>query len=144
MTSASAPRRSRSFRGRSRSQRGKRGRRLQSLRSSLTAVNDPGPCLPPSLIEQAREVRRAVAQAYLDRVAERLRAKGLRIQTHVVVGESPAVAVLDMARDKDIDLIAIAPHGRRALKLLFLGSVADKIVRGTFTPVLVYRPMTNG
>jgi nucleotide-binding universal stress UspA family protein len=85
-----------------------------------------------------------VAQAYLDRVAERLRAKGLRIQTHVVVGESPAVAVLDMARDKDIDLIAIAPHGRRALKLLFLGSVADKIVRGTFTPVLVYRPMTNG
>jgi nucleotide-binding universal stress UspA family protein len=90
------------------------------------------------------EKRKAEAQAYLDRVAERLRSEGFRIQTHLVVAESVATAVLDMARNKDIDVIAIATHGRSGLKRLLLGSVADKIVRGTFTPVLVYRPLTNG
>ena len=78
--------------------------------------------------EQPRlEKRKAEAQAYLDRVAERLRAEGFRIQTHVVVAESAAAAVLDMARDKNIDVIAIATHGRSGLKRLLLGSVADKI-----------------
>jgi nucleotide-binding universal stress UspA family protein len=89
------------------------------------------------------EKRKAEAQAYLDRVAERLRAQALRIQTHVVVAESVATAVLDMAREKDIDVIAVATHGRSGLKRLLLGSVADKIVRGAFTPVLVYRPTPN-
>ena len=70
--------------------------------------------------------------------------KALRIQTHVVVGESTAAAVLDVAHNQNIDLIAIATHGRSGFKRLLLGSVADKIVRGTFTPVLVYRPVTNG
>jgi nucleotide-binding universal stress UspA family protein len=98
----------------------------------------------PDACEQGREERRAVAQAYLDRVAERLRTRGLRVQTQVVVGESPAAGVLDVARDRHINLIALATHGRSGLKRLFLGSVADKIVRGTLIPVLVYRPTTNG
>ncbi|MGA2035371.1 MAG: universal stress protein [Thermoguttaceae bacterium] len=88
--------------------------------------------------EQSRlEKRKAEAQAYLDRVAERLRAEAFRIETHVVVGESAAAAVLDVTRDKGIDVIAIATHGRSGLKRLFLGSVADKILRGTCLPVLV-------
>jgi nucleotide-binding universal stress UspA family protein len=96
-------------------------------------------------IVQARlEKRRTEAQAYLDGVVERWRGKALRIQTQVVVGASTAAAVLDMARDKNMDLIAIAIHGRGAFKRLLLGSVADKVVRGTSTPVLVYRPMPNG
>lgn len=98
----------------------------------------------PSAILQDRDNRRAAAHAYLDRVAEGLRTRGLRVHTHVVIGQSPVTAVLDLAREKNIDLIAIATHGRTGLKLLLLGSVADKIVRGTLTPVLVYRPTTNG
>jgi nucleotide-binding universal stress UspA family protein len=85
-----------------------------------------------------------VAQAYLDGVAEGLRAKARHVQTQVVICASAAAAVLDVARDRNIDLIAIATHGRSGLKRLFLGSVAGKIVRGTLIPVLVYRPMTNG
>jgi len=88
--------------------------------------------------------RSAEAQAYLDCVAKRLRTKSLRIQTHVVVGESAAAAVLGVVRDQNIDLIALATHGRSGLKRLFLGSVADKIVRGTLTSALVYRPRDNG
>ena len=77
-------------------------------------------------------------------MADRLRAKGLRIHTHVVVGESAATAVLDVVGCQNIDLVAVATHGRSGFKRMLLGSVADKIVRGTFTPVLVYRPVTDG
>lgn len=86
------------------------------------------------------EQRKGEAQTYLDNVAERLRTKGMRIETRVVVGESAAAAVLDAANDQNIDLIAVATHGHGGLKRLLLGSVADKIVRGALTPVLVYRP----
>ena len=37
------------------------------------------------------------------------------------------------------DTFALATHGRRGLPRLFLGSVADKIVRGSSVPVLVDR-----
>ncbi|MGA2065397.1 MAG: universal stress protein [Thermoguttaceae bacterium] len=97
-----------------------------------------------SATEQPRlEKRKAEAQAYLDGVAGFWRSEALRIQTQVVVGTS-AAAVLGVARDKKSELIAIAIHGRGAFKRLLLGSVAGKIVRGTSTPVLVYRPMTGG
>ena len=75
--------------------------------------------------------RRAEAQAYLDGVAERLRAKNLHVRTHVVVGESTASAVLNVVRSENIDLVAISTRGRSGFKRLLLGSVADKIVRGT-------------
>jgi nucleotide-binding universal stress UspA family protein len=108
-----------------------------SFLDGLAAVADP------CAIERASEERKAEAQAYLDRLAEGLRADGKHVQTEVVLCES-AAAILAAARDQSIDLIAIATHGRSGLRRLFLGSVAGKIVRGTFTPVLVYRPITNG
>jgi nucleotide-binding universal stress UspA family protein len=37
-------------------------------------------------------------------------------------------------------LIALTTHGRRGLSRLLLGSVADKVVRGSTLPVLLYRP----
>lgn len=79
------------------------------------------------------------AQAYLDRVAERLRAASLPVQTRVVFHEHPAVAILN-AHAHDIDLIAFTTRGHRALPWLFLGSTADKVLRGASTPVLVQRP----
>ena len=85
----------------------------------------------------------AESDAYLKEVAQELETKGLHVETHVVVGKSAAVAILDLARERKHDLIAIATHGRNGLQRFLLGSVADKIVRGTFKPVLVYRPSRN-
>ncbi|MGA2619975.1 MAG: universal stress protein [Thermoguttaceae bacterium] len=117
---------------------------VRVVQSSSFPAGYPVSAESPAAGQPRLERRKAEAQAYLDRVAERLRAEAFRVQTHVVVGESVATAVLDIARDKDVDVIALATHGRGGLKRLLLGSVADKIVRGTFTPVLVYRPVTNG
>lgn len=82
---------------------------------------------------------RAAAQTYLDRVAERLGAQSLVAHT-AVIGGQPAPAILEYARDHDVDLIALATHGRRGAARILLGSIADKTLRGATTPVLLYRP----
>ena len=59
----------------------------------------------------------------------------------MVSQEQPAAAILDDAQKNAVDLIALATQGRGGLKRLLLGSVADKVLRGAATPVLVYRPV---
>ena len=85
------------------------------------------------------EELRAEAESYLNRVAERLTERGITVQTHVDLAEHPASAILDTAYSVGMDLIALETHGRRGLPRLLLGSVADKVIRGASTPVLVHR-----
>jgi nucleotide-binding universal stress UspA family protein len=80
------------------------------------------------------------AADYLDKVAERLRARSLSVLTRVLIHEQPAVAILEAVASQPIDLVAIATHGRSGLPRLVLGSVADKVLRGATVPVLMQRP----
>jgi nucleotide-binding universal stress UspA family protein len=98
--------------------------------------------LRPSLLKQLQELDRqewTQAEEYLERVSEELRAQSLIVQTRVVSQVQPAAAILEDAATHGADLIALATHGRGGLKRLLLGSVADKVLRGATTPVLVYR-----
>jgi nucleotide-binding universal stress UspA family protein len=81
------------------------------------------------------------AQDYLDGLAARLRAKSVTVQTRLAAHEQPAAAILDDVQKNAVDLIALATQGTGGIKRLFLGSVADKVVRGADTSVLVYRPV---
>jgi nucleotide-binding universal stress UspA family protein len=81
------------------------------------------------------------AEGYLGGVAERLRARGLSVRIVVVSKEQPAVAILEEAATRRVGLLALSTHGRRGLPRLFLGSVADKVVRGSPMPVLLHRPL---
>ena len=78
-------------------------------------------------------------ERYLERLAAPLRAEGLRVTTKVTVGW-PAASILEYAQDHAADLIALATHSRSGAARLFLGSVADKIVRSAAVPVLLHRP----
>jgi len=91
-------------------------------------------------MERPPDELKAMAETYLERVAERLRARGLTVRTHAVFGKRAAVAILQEAQNRGIDLIALETHGRGGLNRLLVGSVADKVVRGTTIPVLVQRP----
>jgi nucleotide-binding universal stress UspA family protein len=94
--------------------------------------------------EKFHEQLRQEAQGYLDRVAERLRAQALGVATRVAEGPNVAAAILGAAVAPAFDLVALETHGRRGLSRLFLGSVADKVIRGTTLPVLVHRPVYPG
>lgn len=81
----------------------------------------------------------AVAQEYIDQVADRMRLTGLHVRTAVVVGE-PARAILSYARWEKADLIAMATHGRSGLRRILMGSVTDAVVHDALVPILVHRP----
>jgi nucleotide-binding universal stress UspA family protein len=87
------------------------------------------------------EELRNEAQAYLTRVADRLRGEGHAVEARVAVHTHAAMALLEEATRTGCDLIALETHGRRGLPRLFLGSVADKVVRGAGVPVLLHRSL---
>lgn len=89
--------------------------------------------LPPDWT--AKQMKRA--QAYLDRIAEPLAKAGWEVDCQVLVGRGVAVQVLALAEACAADCIVVGTHGSRGLERLFLGSVADKVVRGAKVPVLV-------
>jgi len=89
-------------------------------------------------VTEARES----ADAYLEQHAERLRKRGLTVETAVVVVAQPGHGLLTEVSDAGCDLVAMATHGRAGLTRAILGSTADKVVRGAHVPVLLYRPAT--
>jgi nucleotide-binding universal stress UspA family protein len=94
-----------------------------------------------SLVAQTEAVQnqlRKEAQDYLEGIAAGMRAQGRTVLTRVDVHEQPARALLEEA--KAVDVVAIETHGRGGLARMFLGSVADKVIRGTTTAVLIQRP----
>ncbi len=78
------------------------------------------------------------AQAYLKRKQENLHSKGIASHIHVRFG-SIVSAVLDVAETENVDLIALASHGRTGLARLFYGSVAAGIIQSVDRPILVIR-----
>jgi nucleotide-binding universal stress UspA family protein len=61
------------------------------------------------------------------------------VHTSVVIGGSVAHSIMECIETMKFDLVALSTHGRGASRFL-LGSVADKIVRGTDVPVLICNP----
>jgi nucleotide-binding universal stress UspA family protein len=82
---------------------------------------------------------RESAAEYLSGIADRLRAEGYEVRTRILMHPQPARAILSQAREIGADLIALATHGRGGIARFALGSVADKVLRGADTPVLVVR-----
>lgn len=79
----------------------------------------------------------ARGEAELEAVAERLRAAGIRVQTHVALGMSAAAAILAAAGEQRADLVVMSTHGRSGLGRVLYGSVADEVLRGSDVPVLL-------
>lgn len=56
-----------------------------------------------------------------------------------VVEGFPFVEIIKKARECDADLIVMGTHGRGAIAHMFMGSVAEKVVRKAPCPVLTVR-----
>jgi nucleotide-binding universal stress UspA family protein len=84
-----------------------------------------------------RDVQENCARSYLERVATRMRQRGLQVATQVLSRPDIAEGILDLAHSVGADLIAVGTHGARGIERMLLGSVADKIIRGASQAVLV-------
>jgi nucleotide-binding universal stress UspA family protein len=86
------------------------------------------------------------AADFRSRITERIRQIGaefggedLRTVAVVRTGEAPAPVINEYAADASIDLIVVGTHGRRGLKRVFMGSVAEEIIRSAPCPVYCIR-----
>jgi nucleotide-binding universal stress UspA family protein len=78
------------------------------------------------------------AEEYLQGLKDRLRAKGLDVDTHVRY-RNEAEEILDHAAQREIDLVAMSAHGHRGVKHFLHGCIAVKILRHTPKPVFLVR-----
>jgi nucleotide-binding universal stress UspA family protein len=79
-----------------------------------------------------------VATAYLEEKAQMLRDKGVVVEVKVLLGDVHE-RLVEYIIENGVDLIIIATHGRSGVSRLFLGSVADRLLRHAPTPVLMVR-----
>jgi nucleotide-binding universal stress UspA family protein len=79
------------------------------------------------------------AQAELDRRAAR---GGVAVDTLVRTGEAHDV-ILQVAAEARADLIVMGTHGRRGIRRLLLGSVAEAVVRSAPCPVLTMHSVAS-
>jgi nucleotide-binding universal stress UspA family protein len=82
------------------------------------------------------------ARRSIEQTVRRLNEEGVdSVVAEVVVAHSAALGIVEFAQRHDVDVIAMSTHGR-GVSRLFLGSVADKVIRGSEIPILVHRPMS--
>lgn len=81
----------------------------------------------------------ARAENYLELVHFRYRGANLPMETVVLVGQ-PAPVILDYAAQHNVDVIAMATHGRSGLRRWVYGSVTEKVLRATSRSLLIVRP----
>jgi nucleotide-binding universal stress UspA family protein len=80
------------------------------------------------------------AEEYLTQIVTRIKDEvGLDVTSAVVVSMD-AEALEQHARSKEADLVVMATHGRGPLSRMWLGSMTDRFIRHTSTPVLIIRP----
>ena len=98
------------------------------------------PTLGRPLVENS-ETLNALHKYALDELkaeAASLRTEASRVLTRAIIGY-PAEVIIDEAREMDVDLIVMATHGYSGLRRWALGSVADKVLHATTTPLILVR-----
>lgn len=90
---------------------------------------------------QQRYRQHALEQAasQLGQAQDKAKAAGVPCETVQVDHDHPYQAIIDTAKARGCDLIAMASHGRRGISALVLGSETTKVLTHSTTSVLVFR-----
>lgn len=80
-------------------------------------------------------------QTYLDSISARIRQQGVSVEA-TVLPQSGSISKLitEHAEQLHADLVIISTHGRGGLARMFLGSVADELIRQLNMPLIAVRP----
>jgi nucleotide-binding universal stress UspA family protein len=89
--------------------------------------------------EQQMESDKSTATDYLEKIGSRLQSKGVTVKIEVRYG-NPAEQIIRLADEIKADMVAMSTHGRSGVNRLAFGSVAEKVLRGGNTQVLLTRP----
>ena len=93
-------------------------------------VEDHGSAMERVRLESTEELQRVAAERF----------PGAVVVTHIEWSHHPAQKIVQTATALDIDVIAMATHGRSGVSHLVTGSVTEEVLRTTAIPVLVVGP----
>ena len=114
---------------------------LRVIPASEAAFNYP-PDMPIKWEDYLKRVTRHLKQQcsqYMGKVEDRLNDAGIpRIKTKCLIG-NVAETISDYVSQNKFDLVAMTTHARSAMSVWPIGSVADKVIHGTSSPILLVR-----
>ena len=76
--------------------------------------------------------------AYLEKRRSELSGEGFSCDAVLALGE-PSDEIIKLAREKDVDLIAMTTHGHRLVSDILYGATADKVRHAVEVPVLLLK-----
>lgn len=106
---------------------------VEPVRQAVRAYMDT------SIMQQAQRDTIANLKGYLDKTGSNLELPEGTVQSVTVEGY-PAEEILDYARKNDVDLIMMSTHGRSGVTRWAVGSIADRVLRHSRSPVMVASP----
>ena len=83
---------------------------------------------------------RMASETYLNRIAKMFPESAVTCSVNT---GKPEAVIIEKAKQNKGTLIAMATHGRSGLNRWFLGSVAEKVLRGTSNPLLLVRAVQD-
>ncbi|MGI9533410.1 MAG: universal stress protein [Thermodesulfobacteriota bacterium] len=106
---------------------------------------DHSDVLAPSLINELmsgaeKELKKAVNNTLKKTDKSEETAGNIKIKTKVLFSYNVPLEIADYARKNKFDLISINSHKKNMLKRLFLGSVAEQVIRYSNCNVLIIKP----
>ncbi len=114
----------------------------EGAKIDICSVVDPvavvGRNLPDPLKEERVATAKREAEQIVGAAAATARTAGLTATEHVEIGE-PATAIVARAARTNADTIVMGTHGRSGFRRLFMGYVAEEVLRSSPCPVVMVR-----
>lgn len=108
---------------------------LQVVSSQFPDGNGMVPALPQQWTDALD-----AGEEYLRKVTRRIKARGLQADPVVLAHPRPSQAIIDVAREMEADVIAMATHGYTGVRRALFGSTTEAVLRNAHLPVLIKRP----
>ena len=107
----------------------------------ITAISyiDSQVYVTQDVYDQLQADRDREAEQVLEQAATAARAQGLPVHTHLARGDTAATSAEYCKSELHVALMVMTTHGRTGLVRFYFGSVADRVVRGGASPVLLVR-----
>ena len=99
----------------------------KSYRTGLSSV---------SVIQNAEEQLRELANDYLEIIAKKVRNEGIHVKIFSLIGV-PYKEIIGFSEQERIDLLIMCSRGESGISRWLLGSITDRVIRGSRIPVLV-------
>jgi nucleotide-binding universal stress UspA family protein len=91
------------------------------------------------LYRQELEEHTQRTENYFSALQKKFRDKGIKVKTCIVANGSAVKDIVDCAERENVDLIAMASHGRTGLPRAFYGSVTAGVLHLVDRPLLIIR-----